>query len=76
MSRISTGSSASAGVSGGEPFGDCSARNVVETTKGISRGSTPNFARSSAAIGGKSCEGLSSSVGHGRVGGDSSLCGP
>ena len=70
MSRISTRFSASAGLIGGEPFGDCSARNAVETTKGISRDSTPNLTRSSAAIGGKSGERLSSSVGRGRAGGD------
>jgi len=54
LSRISIRFSASAGLSGGEPLGDCSARNVVETMKGISCGSTPSFARSSGEIGGKS----------------------
>ena len=54
LSRISIRFTASAGVSGGEPLGDCSARNVVETMKGISCASTPSFARSSGAIGGKS----------------------
>jgi len=56
LSRISTRSSASDGVSGGEASGNSLTRNVVETTKGISRGSTPSFTRSSAAVGGKSGE--------------------
>ena len=55
MSRISTRFSASAGLREGEPFDDCSTRNVVETMKGISCDSTPSFTRSSVAIGGKSC---------------------
>ena len=54
LSRISIRFSASTGVSGGDPLGDCSARKVVETMKGISCASTPSFARSSGAIGGKS----------------------
>ena len=65
-SRISISFSASALLSGGQPLGDCSARNVVEMMKGISCASTPSFARSSGAIGGKSGEGLSSSVGYAR----------
>lgn len=62
--------SASVGLSGSEPLDDCSARNVVETMKGISRDSTPSFTRSSAAIGGRSGEGLSLSVGHTCYNGD------
>ena len=64
LSRISISFSAPALLSGGEPLGDCSARNIVEMMKGISCASTPSFARSSGAIGGKSGEGLSSSVGY------------
>jgi hypothetical protein len=60
LSRISTRFSASAGLSGGEPLGDCSARNVVETMKGMSWDSTPSFTRSSGAMGGKSGSGVSS----------------
>ena len=70
MSRISTRFFASAGLSGGEPPGDCSASNVVETTKGISCDSTPSFARSSGAMGGSSGEGTYSSVNHACDGGD------
>ena len=61
MSSISTRLSASTGLSGGKPLGDCSARNVVETMKGMSCDSTPSFVRSSA-IGGNSGEGPSLSV--------------
>ena len=56
MSRISTRFFASAGLRGGEPLGDCSARRVVDTMKGISWDSTPSFTRSSGEIGGKSGE--------------------
>ena len=63
--------------SGLRSFGDCSARNVIETMKGISRDSTPSFSRSSAAIGGKSGERFLLSVGHAREGRDYDLlCGP
>ena len=64
LSRVSISFSASALLSGGEPLGDCSARNIAETIEGISCGSTPSFARSSEAIGGNSDEGRSASVGY------------
>ena len=61
MSRISIRFSASLGLSGGGPFGDCSAHNVAETMKGINRDSTPSFTRSSGAMGGKPRKDISSS---------------
>jgi len=64
LSRISTRSTASVVLSGGKLLDDCSARNVAVTMKGISCDSTPSFARSSGVIGGKSDEGLLSSVGY------------
>ena len=63
LSSVSTRFSASAGLSGGEAFGDCSAHSVVETMKGISCDATPSFTRSSSAIGGWSNEWISLSVG-------------
>jgi len=51
LSRISTRFPASAKLSGGEPFDGCSARDIVETVKGMSCGSIPSFARSSGTIG-------------------------
>ena len=62
LSRISIRFSASTGLRGGEPLGDCSARNAAETTKGINCASTPNFVSSSKKVGVKSGGGLSSSV--------------
>jgi len=53
---------ASAGLSGGGPFSSCSACNIVEMVKGMSRGSIPSFARSSGTIGTTSGEGTSSLV--------------
>ena len=68
LSRISTRFTASTGVSGGGPFGDCSARSIVEMVKGISCVLTPSLVRSSGVIGGKSDEDLSPSVHHAREG--------
>ena len=70
LSRISTRLSASTEVSGGEPLGDCSARNVVETMNGMSWASTPSLARSSGGMEEKSGEGFSSSAGQTRDRGD------
>ena len=60
LSRISIRFSTSPGPSGGEgvPWEDRSARNAAEMMKGMSCDSTPSFARSSEAIGGKSGEWL------------------
>jgi len=51
------------GLSEGDPFNDCPVRNVVETMEGTRRDSTPSLTRSSAQMGGRSCKGISSSVG-------------
>ena len=59
LSRISIRLSASAGLSGGEPFDDCSTRNIVEIMKGMSRDSTPSLARSLGTTGGRSGEMIS-----------------
>ena len=63
LSRISTRLSTSARLNGGKLFGACSARDTMETTKGINCDSTPSLTRSSGAMGGKSGEGLASLVG-------------
>ena len=57
LSRISTKNSTSAGLSGGEPSGDCSSCRTVDMMKGIICDSTPSSARSSGVIGGKSKSG-------------------
>jgi len=67
LSRISTRVPASAGLRGGEPLGDCSARRVVDTMKGISCDATPSFVRSSGVIGGKSHRARSSVVASGTL---------
>lgn len=56
MSRVSTRSSASSGLSGDESSDDCLAHSAVEMMKGISRDSTPRSTSSSVAIGGWSGE--------------------
>jgi len=68
LSIISTRSSASVWLSGGELLGVCSSRDIAEMVKGISGDSTPVFARSSGVIGGNSGERLSLSVGRVRDG--------
>lgn len=64
LSRISTRFFVSVRLSGGKPLDDCSARNVVDTMKAINCDSSLSLVRSSRAIGGKSDEDPSSSVGY------------
>ena len=49
--------SASTGLSGGEPLGECSTHDAAETMEGMNCASIPSFARSSGKMGRKSGEG-------------------